>query len=75
MTPIVDAVKKKYSSKVEIKKIDTDDPKDQEVASKYNIRVIPTLVFIDKTGNEVEKHPGALDQSQFEGKINSLLLK
>lgn len=41
--PILEDLKKKYEDKVEFKKIDVD--KNGEIADKYNIRAVPTLVL------------------------------
>ena len=37
---------------------------DEELASKHNIRAIPTLVKIDDEGNEIERHVGVLNVEQ-----------
>ena len=49
-TPILEELAKKMGDKVEIKKIDVDQHMD--LAEKYGIRVVPTLV-IEKDGKVV----------------------
>jgi len=56
MVPILAQVKKMYAGKVVVKFIDiNEDPKE---TSKYEIRVIPTQIFLDKNGKEVFRHEG-----------------
>ena len=41
-----------------ISKIDIED--DEEMAAKYKVRGLPTLVFIGMSGNEIGRHTGAI---------------
>jgi len=54
--PIIEELKKEYAGVVDVIAIDTD--KDKELAQKYEIKVIPTLIFVDAEGNEVERLTG-----------------
>jgi len=69
---------------VELKKIDfssmntsldefnLDDDDDMIVASQYRIRSVPTLVFIDDSGNELHRHVGSATASQITEIIDGL---
>ena len=54
--PIIEEMKKEYAGVVDVIAIDVDE--DGELARQYEVRVIPTLVFIDAEGNEVERLTG-----------------
>jgi thioredoxin 1 len=56
MKPVMKDIQEEYKDKIEV--IFHDVSKDQEVAKKYNIRVIPTQVFLDKDGKEFHRHEG-----------------
>jgi len=56
MKPVVEALEKEYEGKIEIKSIDTDQNK--ELAQKFNIQAIPTLVFLDAKGTELGRIVG-----------------
>ena len=48
MSPIIDELAGEYEGKVDIYKINVED--EQELASLFNVRSIPTLVFISTEG-------------------------
>lgn len=53
-----------YKGDVEIQEIDIDA--DQEVAIRYGIRGVPTLVLLDDTGVEVRRKSGMMMLGDFE---------
>lgn len=69
--PIIDEISKEYKDKVVIGKIDVDN--NDEAATKYNIRNIPTILFI-KNGEIVDKIVGVTSKKPLVEKINQLLL-
>jgi thioredoxin 1 len=69
MTPIVDELISEYNidgSDVEIKKIDVDE--DSVLSHKFEIRSIPTFVFI-ADGVELERIRGAISKEALVKKI------
>ena len=58
MQPIMKAVAEEYKGQVNVVFHDVWTPKGKEDAMKYNIRVIPTQVFLDKNGKEYYRHEG-----------------
>ena len=58
MQPIMKAVEEEYKGQVKIAFHDVWTPKGKADAMKYNIRVIPTQVFLDKNGKEYFRHEG-----------------
>lgn len=69
--PIIDEISKEYKDKVVIGKVDVDN--NDEAATKYNIRNIPTILFI-KNGEIVDKIVGVTSKKPLVEKINQLLL-
>jgi thioredoxin 1 len=67
MQPVMKAIEQKYG--MQIKVVFHDVKKDKAVAEKYNIRVIPTQIFIDDKGKEIFRHEGFYP----EGEIDKLL--
>ncbi len=63
---VLPSVESKYAGKVIIKKINTSssDSNTRALMSKYGVRAVPTLVFIDKNGNVVKKTTGVVSKSQ-----------
>lgn len=70
MHPVLDQLKEQMGSKVRILKIDVD--KNQEVAEKFKIRGVPTLMLFK--GGEVQwRQSGAMDLQSLKRKINSVI--
>ena len=62
-------IDKNYSGKIEIFKIDVDER--QDVAVRYGITAMPTLIFF-KDGVEVERKIGFMEKAEVESIINEL---
>ncbi len=60
-------VEKDYSDKIAIFKVDVDE--NQEVAIRYGITAMPTLVFF-KNGEEVERQVGYMEENEIINLIN-----
>jgi thioredoxin 1 len=58
MQPIMKAVEEEYKGQVKIVFHDVWTPKGKADAMKYNIRFIPTQIFLDKDGKEYFRHEG-----------------
>jgi len=63
MQPIMKAVEEDYKGQVKIVFHDVWTEKGKTDAMKYNIRVIPTQVFLDKAGKEYFRHEGYYPQA------------
>ncbi len=70
VAPIVEELAKEYAGKIKVMKLNTDEV--QEVAAKFQIMSIPTILFF-KNGQPVEKIVGARPKPQFKQIIDSLL--
>ena len=70
IAPIVEELAEAYSDQVIIGKVNVEE--DDDLASKYGIRNIPTLLFI-KNGEVIDKFVGASTKDVIEEKIKALL--
>jgi thioredoxin 1 len=61
--PYLEELKKKMGEKIEIRKIDVDE--NMDLANKYGIRVVPTLI-IEKDGNVVRMLEGVTSADSLE---------
>jgi thioredoxin 1 len=70
ISPIVENIAAEYEGKVSIVKCNVDDC--EEIASKYSIRNIPTLLFF-KGGIVVDRLVGAVPKTEIKEKLDELL--
>ncbi len=70
VTPIVEEMSAEYDGKAVIGEVDVDSNPD--IATKYGIRNIPTVLFL-KNGEIVDKQVGAAPKQKFVDKLNALL--
>jgi thioredoxin 1 len=70
IAPTVEDLAKEYAGKVKVGKLNTDENPD--VASKYKIMGIPTIIFF-KNGEKVDQIVGAVPKPQLKSKIDALL--
>jgi thioredoxin 1 len=70
IAPIVEEMSKEYEGKAIIGKVDVDS--NPNVAMKYGISNIPTVLFV-KGGEVVDKQVGAAPKPAFTAKLDKLL--
>jgi thioredoxin 1 len=56
MAPILEEMKKDFNGKFDVQFIDVWQNRDE--ASRYNVRLIPTQIYFDKSGKELTRHEG-----------------
>jgi thioredoxin-like negative regulator of GroEL len=55
MAPIVDGLEARYAGQVVVKRINAnEDPS----AEQYGVRAVPTYVFLNSAGTEIERQEG-----------------
>ena len=72
VAPILEELAEEYGDQIYIYKIDTD--KEEELAGLFEIRSIPSLLFIPMTGKP-QMAQGALPKSEFKKAIEEFLLE
>ena len=68
--PILEDLKRTMGDKVEIRKIDVDEH--MEMANKYGIRVVPTLI-IEKDGKVIRSLEGVTSAETLESMLSRLV--
>lgn len=64
MQPIMKKIEEKYGDQVKVIFYDVWTTAGKPYAYKYRIRVIPTQIFLDKTGNEYFRHQGFFPEEE-----------
>lgn len=70
VAPVIEELATEYQGKMKVMKLNTDE--NPEIAGKYRIMGIPTLMFF-KGGKIVDQVVGAASKSQLKTKVDSLL--
>ncbi len=70
LTPVMEALSEEYKGKVDIYKIDTE--KEQELATMFGIRSIPSILFVPQKG-QPQMATGALPKDALEKAIEEVL--
>ncbi len=70
LSPIISEIANEYSNSVKVCKVNIDE--NQDLALKYNIMSVPTLIFL-KNGKVVKSSIGFCSKSELDNIINNLL--
>ena len=71
MQPVLAATNARYADRAAIIFIDVWEHRDEP--QKFGLRVIPTQIFYDKTGKDVSRHEGFLDEKPIADTLDRLL--
>jgi thioredoxin 1 len=69
--PYIEELAEKYADQAIIGKVDVDD--NNNLAIRFGIRNIPTVLFLNKNGEIVDKQVGAAPKAALEAKLQSVL--
>lgn len=69
-TAVIDEIKPQCEDKVDFQFVHVID--EASLAGRYQVFMIPTLVFLDAAGEEVYRKVGTMDADELRGKIESL---
>jgi thioredoxin len=70
LAPTVEEIAGEYAGRLKVLKLNTDD--NQEIASRYQIMGIPTLLFF-KGGDLVDKVVGVVPKRQIKERVDAIL--
>jgi|YNPMSStandDraft_1061717.scaffolds.fasta_scaffold00048_25 thioredoxin 1 len=69
MRPVMESIEKKYGDQINVIFVDVN--KEIEKAKSYGIRIIPTQVFVDNSGNELHRHEGFYPEKEIDKFLQS----
>ncbi|MGB6122463.1 MAG: thioredoxin family protein [Bacteroidota bacterium] len=71
MQPVMASIEKKYGEQIHVIFYDIGVPDQRKRAEAYNIRLIPTQVFLDGQGKEVLRHEGFFPEAEIDSFLQS----
>lgn len=66
MQPVMRSIAQKYGEQIQVVFYDVWTPAQQHYARDFNIRLIPTQVFLDQNGNEILRHQGFFAEAEID---------
>ena len=75
MQPVMKSVEKKYGGQLKVIFYDVWKNDQKQYASQYQIKLIPTQVFLDGKGKEIMRHEGFLAEVEIDKFLKSKGLK
>lgn len=75
MDAMMNEVMPQYTDKVVYEKINSqsNDKHTQSMIQKYNVTVVPTVIFLNKDGSVYKKTEGAYDKNEFEKYLKGII--
>ena len=70
LLPVIETLSDEFEGKIDIYKVNVDQ--EEELAAAFNIRTIPTLIFIPMDGKP-EREVGGKSESELHERLNNLL--
>jgi thioredoxin 1 len=71
MQPVMKAIEEKYGAQVTVVFYDVWKEEQAHRAREYNIRLIPTQVFLDASGREILRHEGFFPEKDIDAFLQS----
>jgi thioredoxin 1 len=75
MQPIMKAIEDKYGTQIKVIFYDVRTQEQAHYGQQYNIRLIPTQVFLDANGKELMRHEGFFPEKEIDVFLQSRGLK
>jgi len=72
MAPILEELKTEYAGRLRVEFVDIWLPENKPIAREYDIRIIPTQVFLAPDGRELWRHEGFLSKEAILAKWKEL---
>ncbi len=75
MQPIMKSIEDKYGSQVKVVFYDVWKTEQKKYAKQYEIKLIPTQVFLDETGKEFFRHEGFYPEAEIDNLLRTKGIK
>lgn len=74
MNKIIKEIYPKYKDCIELMEINVQDnnPKNDEWIKKYDVTLVPTIILVNSSGNQVKRIEGAIEKEQMEKYLQDL---
>jgi thioredoxin 1 len=66
MQPVMASIENRYGDQIQVVFYDVWEADQKHFAQQYGIKLIPTQVFLDSTGNEIMRHEGFFPEAEID---------
>jgi len=66
MQPVMTSIENRYGNQIQVVFYDVWEADQKHYAQQYGIKLIPTQVFLDSTGNEIMRHEGFFPEAEID---------
>jgi thioredoxin-like negative regulator of GroEL len=74
MEPVVDRLEQEFEGEIEFRLLNFDHDEDAAAeGDRFGVRYVPTFVFLDSDGEQVDLVVGALPEADLRSKLESIL--
>lgn len=71
LKPVFAKLTKEYEGRITMVTVDVDE--NNEMAAKFNVQSIPTIIYFDAEGNQVNRTQGLLPEEELRSNLDALL--
>jgi thioredoxin-related protein len=68
--PVVDAVEREFGERLEVIRLNVQDPAGRELAQAYGFEFSPTFILFDSAGSEIWRSVYLLDPARIRDHLN-----
>lgn len=68
--PVVDAVEREFGERLEVIRLNVQDPAGRELAQAYGFEFTPTFILFDSAGSEIWRSVYLLDPARIRDHLN-----
>jgi thioredoxin-like negative regulator of GroEL len=73
--PVVDGLERKLEGKSSVLRLDVSSQLGRQVAGRFGVRGVPTLVLVDGNGQVVLTQVGLLQPDEVQARVDRLLIE
>ena len=70
--PIVDGIEQKYPNRLDVLRLNIQDPGSQPYLDRYNFQYTPTFILFDARGEEIWRKVGSITSDEIDLLVEAL---
>jgi len=67
---VFEEARTKYGTRISFERVNAEAPENAALMHEWGVRGYPTIIFIDESGQMIDKVPGYMKPPDFDARIN-----